>query len=652
MKILFKVCCLILILSSAKWTHAGEIISVADFSKDFAYRQVQISPNGKYLSFISKVEGKNNLYILDLKDNKIVSGISFSGNGQVGAYVWASNKRLVAEKQYLRGWSAHPEYRGELYAMNWDGKRQRYVVGYQGEMQTGSAIKKVPPLNGTSYVLDSLPDDEDHILIVTYPWRMVKEPKTVVYRVNIHNGHRKRVAGSPSKMGRYVTDHQGNVRVVVSTDNYINQSIHIRDKRGDKWRALPLSNTSLQDVTPWSFDKSGKYALIGASESGGPQGIYKLDLTTGVTTKVFQDDEVSPSTVWTDSISKEVIAIELESGYPSYAFTDSNSQGSRTLKSLLATFPNSQVHLISSSKDGKRSIAYVWSDQNPGQYYLYDGEKKKLSFLFSERGWLPTDKMAETKPIKFTARDGVEIRGYLTLPKGKEAKNLPLVVMPHGGPHRTRDYWRFDVESQLLASRGMAVLKVNFRGSGGYGRNFEVAGYRKWGSDIQHDIIDGTQYVIKQGYADASNMCIMGASFGGYSALQSAIIEPDLFKCAIGVVGVYDLPLTFKEGDVAGRKTGRSYLARVLGDDQQQLKDFSPSHNIEKLKAPVLIVHGGEDKRAPIEQAESLIEALEKAKHPYQFMLLESEGHGFYKAKHRAQYYERILAFLDAHLKL
>nr|WP_249365810.1 S9 family peptidase [Pseudoalteromonas sp. NEC-BIFX-2020_002] len=260
--------------------------------------------------------------------------------------------------------------------------------------------------------------------------------------------------------------------------------------------------------------------------------------------------------------------------------------------------------------------------------------------------------MAETRPISFTSRDGLTIHGYLTLPNNATEKNLPLVVMPHGGPHGPRDWWGFDPDAQLLANRGMAVLKVNFRGSGGFGRNFEHAGHRKWGAEIQYDIIDGVKHLIEQGTVDKNNMCIMGASFGGYSALQSAIIEPDMFKCAIGVVGVYDLPLMFDEGDVAERESGQRYLKNVLGTDEAQLKAFSPSYNIDKLKAPVLIVHGGEDERAPIEQAESLVAALKKANHPYVYELLEDEGHGFYKPEHRTRYYKQVLAFLDQHLTL
>ncbi|WP_105166630.1 S9 family peptidase [Pseudoalteromonas sp. T1lg23B] len=649
---LIKICLTVVVWGGLSVAQASSLIPVEHFSKDFAYRNVKISPDGKYLAFISKVEGKNNLYVLDIKKSKIISGVNFSENAQVGRYEWSGDDRLVMEKQYISGWKSHPKYYGELFAMNADGSRKRYLVGYKGEMQTGSAVRKATPLYGTSFILDPLEHDEEHILIVTHPWNNVREPKTIVYEVNVDTGYRKRVAGSPHKNGWFLTDRQGNVRVVSSTENYVDFDFFVRPPEGGEWQPLKLENSALRSIRPVAFSASGKEVFLAASDNGQPEGLYKLDLATGKTNLVFQDDVVSPTNIWVDLNSKEVYAVELESGYPSYAFIDGDSKSSIKLKSLLASLPSSQVQIVSSSRDGKHSVVYAWSDTNPGQYYLYSEKEKNLKFLFSERGWIKPEEMSATKPISFKARDGLTIHGYLTLPTGKAAKNLPLVVMPHGGPHGPRDFWGFNVDTQLLASRGIAVLTVNFRGSGGYGKSFERAGHQKWGREIQFDIIDGTKYVIEQGYINPDNMCIMGASFGGYSALQSSILEPDLFKCAIGVVGVYDLPLMFEEGDISEHETGRTYLTEVLGSDPKVHKDFSPSYNVDKLKANVLIVHGGEDQRAPIEQAESLVAALKKAERPFEYMLLESEGHGFYKAKHRQEYYNTVLAFLNKNLKL
>jgi len=539
-----------------------------------------------------------------------------------------------------------------LYGVNADGSRPKYLVGYQGEMQTGSRLKKATPIYGTSFVLDPLVNDKRKMLIVTYPWTANSEPHTVVYEVDVFSGKRRKVTTSPSKMAQFLTDHEGNVRAAVSTDDYIKPIIHTRGKSGEGWKELDLGKLSYSDVNLQAFDKKGESIYITASVSGEAAGLYKLDLKTKAIELVHKEDGVSPKKIWIDETSKELFAIETELGYPTYAFIDSNSPKSARLKSFLASLPGNQVQLVSSTEDGDMNIIYSSSDRNPGDYYLFSATKNSLQYLFSARSWLDPELMAHTKPISFTSRDGLTVHGYLTLPVGAEEKNLPLVVMPHGGPHGPRDWWGFDPDAQILANRGIAVLKVNFRGSGGFGRNFEHAGHKKWGAEIQFDIIDGVKYLIEQGTVDKNNMCIMGASFGGYSALQSAILEPEMFKCAIGVVGVYDLPLMFDEGDVAEHDSGQQYLKSVLGTDEAQLKAFSPSYNIDKLKAPVLIVHGGEDERAPIEQAESLIDALKQADHPHVYELLEDEGHGFYKPEHRARYYKQVLTFLEQHLTL
>ncbi|MGC0120760.1 alpha/beta hydrolase family protein [Pseudoalteromonas piscicida] len=643
---------LILILSlMATAVFAQQDIPLEAFSKGSEFSSVKISPNGEYLGFITKAEGKSILGFLELDGFKVIHAVRFNGNAQVGRYEWVNDNRVVLEKEYIRGWRDHPEYHGELFGVNVDGSRGRYLVGYQGEIQTGSRLKKATPLYGTSYILDPLVNDEDKMLIVTYPWSGSKEPVTVVYEVNVHSGVRRKVSISPRRMGRFLTDHQGEVRAVASTDDNGNTSVFIKNTKDSDWKELTLAQ-DLDDYWLHGFDESGKLAYLSAAKAGEPRGVYQLTLETGKLKHFFQDKLVDPSKIWRDPVNQTPFAIELDPDYPTYAFVDQDSIWSQRLKSLIASIPGNQIRIVSGTRDGSRVIVFAGSDINPGNYYLFDSKKNQLGLLVANRSWIDPNSMSTMEAISFEGRDGITIHGYLTTPQGKEKKNLPLIVMPHGGPHGPRDYWQFDPEVQMLASRGMAVLQINFRGSGGYGDAFEELGYRKWGKEIQYDIIDGTRDLISKGIADKNRICIMGASFGGYSALQSAILEPDLFQCAVGVVGVYDLPLMFEEGDIAQRSSGVAYLERVLGTDEKQLKEFSPSYNVEKLKVPVLIVHGGEDQRAPIEQAESLIDALKKADKPYQYYLLEDEGHGFYKPEHRLKYFKKVLAFLEKPMQL
>jgi dipeptidyl aminopeptidase/acylaminoacyl peptidase len=289
-------------------------------------------------------------------------------------------------------------------------------------------------------------------------------------------------------------------------------------------------------------------------------------------------------------------------------------------------------------------------DKNPGTYYSFDTETNKAKYLLERNDWLAKKELATVLPYKFNARDGLELHGYLTLPNGKEAKNLPLVVNPHGGPHGPRDYWQFDWRAQAIASQGYAVLQVNFRGSGGYGKKFEKAGYLQWGGKIQQDIIDATHWAVKAGYADKERICIYGGSFGGYSALMSSIIEPDLYKCTIGASGVYDLPLMYADGDVPTSLWGKKYLDTVLGGNNEDLLKYSPVHQINNLKAPVLVIHGTADVRTPISQAEALIAALENKKHKVSKLIVDDEYHGFIKEKNRLDAINKIVDFLEEHI--
>ncbi|MCU8093224.1 S9 family peptidase [Shewanella sp. SM20] len=640
---------------AANSSNANALSQAQLFSKGDEYSDVKISPTGKYLSAITSVEGKNVLLVLDTQTKKLLNAIRFPDNAQVGDYEWANSERLVLAKEYLKGWQDTPIYYGELMAVNADGSRKAYLFGFEsGEQQTGSNIKKNTPMRASAFILDPLPDDERYMLVNAIPWNdrinLDFELSQDVYRVDLFNGTRKRITGSPIGRARFMTDHDGEVRFVAGEDKQNITKVFYR--KDGNWVNTDKLNLGLADFKPLSFadDKNTIYAA-GRSQ-GETLGVYKINLETGDKTEIIQDENVDPSNFWINGTNKQLYAVEFENGYPSYAFVDNEDSHAKLLKDLLGALPGHQVRIVSETRDAEKLVVLAFNDRNPGDYYIFDTKTLKLEYLAAAKKWLDPEQMADVKPISFTSRDGKQLHGYLTLPFGKEAKNLPLVVNPHGGPHGIRDWWGFDPQNQYLASQGIAVLQVNFRGSGGYGDQFERAGYQKWGSDIQHDIIDATQYVIDQGFADKERICIVGGSFGGYSALQSAVLAPDMFKCAIGVAGVYDLELMFNEGDVANSRSGTSYLKDVLGQDKAVLKAMSPSENVDKLKANILLVHGGEDERAPIEQLESLEKGLKAHNYPYQKLVMDNEGHGFYNDEHRAKYYEQMLSFLKTNLKL
>lgn len=632
--------------------------TAALFSRSAEYSDVKYSPGGDYISAKTTNDGKHVLIILDAKTKKMVHAIQFGSNAQVGNYVWVNDERIVFEKEYLKGWEDHPQYYGELMAVNADGSRAEYLFGYDNnEQQVGSNIKKKTPYRGTAHILDGLKDDKRFMLVQAEPWGVyskysnkVAENRQVVFKVDVYKGSRTEITNAPISYSKFLIDHQGDVRLVQGIDkNSQRKSFYYKD---GKWINIDDLNLGLNDFKPIAFTNDPNVIYAAGRINSQTLAVYTVNLETKQKSLIIKDDLVDPSQYWIDENTRELYAVEYESAYPSFAFVDPKNEQAETLKQLVNALPGQQIHLVSRTRDNTQWIIKASNDRNPGDYYAFDSKALKLNFLASTKEWVTPEQMAEVKPISFTARDGTQINGYLTLPNGKEAKNLPLVVTPHTGPHGVRDRWGYNSQNQMLASQGIAVLQVNYRGSTGYGAAFEVKGYKKWGTDIQYDIIDGTEYIVKQGIADKSRICITGDTFGGYSALQSATIEPNLFKCAVGFGGIYDLPLWKKSSDVADTSMGKTYQDVIIGDDHSQLIAISPAYNVDKLKAKLLLVHGGEDERAPIEQLESLEKALKAQNYPYQKMVMDDEGTGFYNDEHRAKYYGEMLSFLKTNLNL
>lgn len=306
------------------------------------------------------------------------------------------------------------------------------------------------------------------------------------------------------------------------------------------------------------------------------------------------------------------------------------------------------VEQTSSTNDTNQVIFRVGNANNPTVFYLFDKSARKLVKLAEAKPWLKDLTIPKSQLITYNARDGQEISAVLTLPNGA-AKDLPFVLLPHGGPHGLYDALSdMDSDAKVLASHGYAVLQPNFRGSGGYGLPFEKSGFRKWGTTMIDDMTDGTMHLVKQGIVDKDRMCVYGGSYGGYAALQNVIREPDLYQCTIGFVGVYDLDMMFEKGDIPENQSGINYLNQVLPIGAQ--RDLqSPVKNVDKIKVPVFIIQGEEDERVPKEHAFALRAELEKRDMPYEWMMKSGEGHGFYKPENNIERWEAMIKFLDKH---
>lgn len=325
-------------------------------------------------------------------------------------------------------------------------------------------------------------------------------------------------------------------------------------------------------------------------------------------------------------------------------------------------FPN-KVNLLSGDP-AKFVLIHSSSDLDAGTWILLDVEKSKLTSIGPSRFALTNVQGQKKYTFTYPSKDGLNIPAYLTLPEGKkwspsEAKNSvtspsPLVVYIHGGPI-SRNYWKWDDAVQILAKEGYAVFQPQFRGSHGFGKRFEVAGYRQWGLAMQDDITEGVEYLIAQGIADPKKICIYGASYGGYSAMWGLIKTPNLYQCGVSFAGVVDIEYMFKDSsDSNSNQTAVEQMRYTVGDinsDRAIFDSVSPLKHAEKILAPILLMHGGEDLRVPIEHSKKMMRAMDKYKIPYEWLLLENEGHGIYEAENQKKYYTKLIEFLAKYLR-
>jgi dipeptidyl aminopeptidase/acylaminoacyl peptidase len=417
---------------------------------------------------------------------------------------------------------------------------------------------------------------------------------------------------------------------------------------GDGWQLLPeeRKNRSI----PIEFDRDDTAAYF-TCPAPGAFGICRWDPANRSQTVVWSDPTVEPDSLLQGLADDSILGVGFMDGRTGTALFDSQSTDAQVLLTLMKQFPGESVRFVSGTRDGSQSVVLVEADVDPGTFLLYDAKTRKLTPLLARMSWIKPERMAFKQPFDFDARDGMKLHGYLSFPPGQEnAKHLPMVVLVHGGPFGIRDRWEYDTSVQPLAVRGYVVLQVNYRGSGGYGYDYEHAGWRQWGGRMQDDVTDATRWAVAHGIADPQRICIYGASYGGYAALEGAVKEPDLYKCAIGYVGVYDLPLMYHRGDIPQSSYGEEYLKRQLGDDMTVLARHSPINQLDALKAHVMLVVGGKDQRVPPIQGLSLHQALTDRHIAHEWLFKPDEMHGFYDEAHNTELYTQLVQFLGTNI--
>jgi dienelactone hydrolase len=634
-------------------------VPLIDFARHERYHDVKISPNGEYLAASAVVNGKMVLTLLHLGDLKGVNIVPRETD-ELAQFWWVAPTRVMYTVGRKIGGLEVPLATGELFTVAADGSEQKMIFGYGGgtNFQGATHIQHATSEAAFGEFIAPLHDDPNSALIASYAVNgatlgNVRTASSIgvfpeAFRIDLRTGSKARVATSPLRNAQFIADQKGVVRIAYGIDVDRMEKVYYRAGNGADWEVIFDQSHDGLLVEPRAFGSDAKTLYLTCGGVNGVGGICRWDSQTRKIQTVWSGIESGPTELMLKADESDAFAIESMPGRPAVSLLDKAAPDAKLIADLMQQFSGQRVHLGAQTIDGTKRIVSVSGDVNPGEFYLLDLKTKKLSFLLARRPWLKSEQLAPMEPFKIAARDGVNLHGYLTRPSGKpDAKDAPLVVYVHGGPHGVRDFWQYDPEVQMLASRGYAVLQVNYRGSGGYGEKFQQSGFREWGGKMQDDITDATHWAIEQGIANPKRICIYGGSYGGYAALEGAVREPDLYKCTIGNAGIYDLRLMYSRGDIPQSIFGENYLKVVLGEDQSQLYDRSPIAHLDKLKAHVMLIVGGADVRVPPVQAENLHNALNQRKIDHEWIYERTEGHGFYDEKHIVGMYEKILAFLD-----
>ena len=625
--------------NTAKPTDA---IALSAFARHSTVSDPVLSPKGTYLA-LSMDTGQNHhaLVVYRLADMKVTSMLRMPIFELAVGIHWVSDTRLVIEKGREYGSLDQPSRTGEIIATDYDGKHQDYLYGYrnsgrrrstrQSDYGTGTWAGRPDVPNGHFYMYDQ-PWDDTH--------------ESHLYDINSHGGARHLIGDIGVYGMGFMVGHDGQAHFAFGTDNDFHRRVfHMVDGR---WREL-----SPAAVGDWfsPLTEAPQTAKIYAlwAPHGGPDQLIEVNEDGSQRQVLAKDDFGSEVPMFTPSRARPFAAVT-DTGVPKVTYLDPTSTYAQLHAALIRAFHGQMVSFVDWTDDGSTLLFEVYSDQNPGSYYLIDTHTHKVRKLMDVADWIDPTQMAHRQAFTFTASDGMKLSGFLTLPKGRSPFMLPMVLMPHGGPFDVSDDWGYDDLAQMLASRGYLVLQVNFRGSSGRGLAFEHAGYKKWGTRIQQDLIDGVKWAIDQHYADPKRVAVFGASFGGYSALMEPIRAPGLFRCAIGYSGIYDLPMMRTKGDIQSSQFGRSYLDHAVGSDEATLEANSPDRLVDKIHVPVFLIHGEKDQRAPFAQAQAMRAALEKAHKPVQWMAKPGEYHGFYDVDNNVQMYQAVLQFLGKYI--
>ena len=620
----------------ANWNPENYKYSVEDYFARPKARSFSFSPNGTYLSYKEKDENKkNHVYVKNLETEKVTRVIE-EKEELIRGFGWANDSRLI----YIMDKGGNEDY--HLFAVDIDGQNQKELTPFDGVQVN---------------ILQGLKEDKDHMIIsMNQNNPQIFEP----YKINIVTGDLKQLYKNEdvaNPINSYDFDKEGNLRGFVRLRDGVNMDIYYTTdgenyevKKQLSWKDS-FSISSFNYATDYPHD-----AYVISNLDSDKTQIYLYDL---------KEDKIIKKLFSNENYDVSGLALSRHRGYELDYFAYEGEKSNvvpvsdyykKLHKKITSKFPNYNYSIADKTDDESKYLIFLQSDKLYGTYYSYDAKKEEFKLLYNLMPNLIENDMAEMRPITFKSRDGKTIHGYITLPKeALNGQKVPVIVNPHGGPQGIRDSWGFNPESQLFASRGYATLQVNFRISGGYGREFLESGFKQIGRKAMDDVEDGLQYVVDQGWVDKDNAAIYGGSHGGYAVLRGLTKTPDLYACGVDYVGVSNL-FTFMNSMPAYWKPYLKIVKEIWYDldvpeEKAIMDEVSPVFHIDKIKKPLFVVQGANDPRVNIDESDQIVSALRAKGVDVPYMVKYDEGHGFGKEENSIALYKAMMGFYAKHLK-
>lgn len=610
-------------------------ISTAQLASLPIFSEARLSPDGTRILYHSRANGQD------------VVSFRHIDTGRVGAFAippevdlnwsrWAGNRYILASVG-----------RNTLF-MGEEARKSILLLHDVVTNEISPIVRKDQGLEGDD-VLFIDPDGQYLLLAVQrtiYDWPSV-------YRVSLPDGKMKEIVGQKKPIWEWYADDAGVVRAGIGWVGH--KMRYYYRKNGDESFKLIGSIQADDEDDDAIFDIAN---VVSGSDEGyvlsdresGRQALYRFNYRTRqIGELVFGDDRHDIDDYW---LTPDGTALE------GLMFTDErdrvvwfDADAKKLQAQIDRAVPHLQAWVTSRSRDGNRMLILGSAPNDPGVYFLFDRKTMTMDMFAERQRGLPPELLAETQAIRYKARDGMEIPAYLTLPKGRAAKKLPLIIYPHGGPYNVRDRLDYNAQVQLFANRGYAVLQPNFRGSGGYGTAFGNAGIGQIGRAMQDDLDDGMDWLVRQGIADKDRVCVVGASYGGYAAMWAAIRNPERYRCAASFAGVADWQAMLKyDRKFFTKKASARWQAKLTGEGELDLSSVSPVPHAARLTRPLLIAHGEDDSIVPVSQSKKLVAALKKAGiASYEYVEYKGEGHGFADPVNQKDWFDRLDAFLARH---